>query len=126
VELRSDYPLADAIRVVVFILAGGNVMMSALIARLYVRMLRLERRHRMRRRLGARPVHVGMLALSYVILTVVTLIDLEQYVNQPNTWRPFAYGPAYVLGFYALLALVRNVRVRIEVIEAAVDTRDAT
>lgn len=110
--MTTDYPVADAARIVALILGGGNIALTLYLGFWYGRAYMLYRRT-MTKWNGAAAEHVALVAASYNVLIVATLVETYNRVHEPFTWRLPTYIVAYLLGIAATWIIVGFERDRV-------------
>lgn len=103
---------ADAIRYAAF--AFGGLMLGMTISVLLSYMAKYKRLGKPKDRLL--PLHVTVISISYLLLVGGTLAEIVDRLGAESlTWRTPTYLTAYVLGFVALMIVLRHVRYRTQV-----------
>lgn len=112
----TDHPVADLIRVALVFVAGGLIAGQTIaIGVFYYRALALSQRAataagRPLGWAGLLPRHVAFIATSYLLLVGAAVYEVASRVHEPLAWRTYVYGPAFVLGIFALRDVLRHER----------------
>jgi len=105
----TDYPVADALRVVALALGGGLVLLSLRFSVVYF--------IRWAKSLGDEVPdylawHVVLVSLSYAVMVASGMYENIVRIHEPATFRAFVNPLAFTLGAVSLLLLLKATRRR--------------
>lgn len=111
--MPSNY---DAVRIAALV-TGSFIVAIALYVGviyfvLYFRHRRLAARDGLAPWRGLLPLHVGLIAVSYVGLCLVTMIETAARLRDDATWRSPVYTVLYLLGLWSLWSVLGHQRHR--------------
>lgn len=100
----SPHPVADAIRVLSFVLGAATLPVVLIVTAAY---FAAYRRHRAAVAAGAEqrawrgllPMHVTLVGFAYALLVVATMVETVQRLHEPIS----AFGATYVVSYAAAL-----------------------
>lgn len=107
--------LADIFRVIELVLASGAVGVTLIVIREYAIEYR-QRRHAAKAAGWGRwrallPQHVALLGLSFLMLTVLSMVEVVLRFHDPLGWRAPVYIVMYAIGLWAMWVMLKYQRV---------------
>jgi hypothetical protein len=104
--INTEYLVADLFRVFALSITGWNIAATFLvISRYYAAYQRVKRATPKGERPlwpGLLPHHVYVIATSYLLLTLATVVEVAERVREEPTWWLWVCGAAYLLGSLGL------------------------
>lgn len=104
---------ADVARYFTMVLGSAVIGVTLVVAYTYNRIyFRFRRQRGWASWRGLLPRHVVLVATSYTMMIVGSLVDLGQRIHEPLTFRPAVYSVTYLLGLWAMWDVLGNAKHR--------------